>query len=107
MVAGQPLPLLGVLHWDKSEDCSLPAEEDPDIGKRLKAIESAVVALAQGDPTSAPHGRSVDICRKFNQKQCSYRMCKYVHLCASCCGNHPAMECPLGAPHVDQGVKTT
>ena len=92
----------------KSEDCSLPAEEDPDVGKRLKAIESAVVALTQGGATSAPRGRSMDICRKFNLRQCSYRMCKYVHLCASCRGNHPAVECPLGAPHHgDHGANAT
>jgi len=88
----------------RSEDCSLPAEEDPDIGKRLKAIESAVVALTQSGPMTASRGRSMDICRKFNQKQCSFLMCKYVHLCASCRGNHPAVDCPMGAIHGEQGV---
>ena len=36
---------LSVAH--KSEDCGLPGEDDPDMAKRLKTIESAVVALTQ------------------------------------------------------------
>ena len=31
----------------KSEECVLPGDDDPDVGKRLKTIETAVVALTQ------------------------------------------------------------
>ena len=81
----------------RADDCSLAAEDDPDVTKRLKAIESAVVALTRpssGGRPREPRERSSETCRNWNRNRCSFPGCRYTHLCTSCRGNHPAPECP-------------
>ena len=56
----------------KAEDCSLTAEDDPDVAKWLKAIESAVMALTQPPPTKKPRERSTQVCRNWNKNACSF-----------------------------------
>ena len=41
-------PCLSATH--RAEDCSLTFEDDPDVAKRLRVIESAVVALTRPNP---------------------------------------------------------
>ena len=49
-----------------TDDCSLPGEEDPDVSKRLRAIESAVVALTQAKPPAATtRPQMAELCRKY------------------------------------------
>ena len=88
----------------KTSECSLAIDEDPDLGQRLKAVESAVIAFSAN-----PHGitgtrgiRSSEVCRLFNEKRCKFRNCKYRHVCRICEGNHPAPECPFPAKRADQ-----
>ena len=81
----------------RADDCSLAAEDDPDVTKRLKAIKSAVVALTRpssGGRPREPRERSSETCRNWNRNRCSFPGCLYTHLCTSCRGNHPALECP-------------
>ena len=91
----------------KTEECSLPNEDDPDMAKRLKTIEAAVMALSQSSSSSVPRGQSGEICRKYNRGECTFRYCKYGHRCATCRGNHPAVECPSKAPRPDQGANAS
>ena len=81
----------------RADDCSLEAEDDPDVTKRLNAIESAVVALTRPTAGGKPREhreRSSETCRNWNRNRCSFPGCQYAHLCTSCRGNHPALECP-------------
>ena len=91
----------------KTEECSLPNEDDPDMAKRLKTIEAAVMALTQSSSSSVPRGQSGEICRKYNRGECTFRYCKYGHRCVTCRGNHPAVECPSKAPRPDQGANVS
>ena len=92
---------LSAMH--KADDCSLTSEADPDVAKRLKAIESAVVTLTR--PASARPTRSRDCdqsgetCRNWNRNRCSFPGCRLTHQCANCKGSHPAFECPLRDPN--------
>ena len=51
----------------KREECSLLSEDDPDMAKRLKTIEAAVMALTQSSSSSVPRGQSGEMCRKYNR----------------------------------------
>jgi hypothetical protein len=81
----------------KTEDCSLAGDEDPDMAKRMKAVESAVVAFSSssGNNEAGRSQRSMEICRLFNEKRCRFRNCKYRHVCSGCKGLHAAPDCPM------------
>ena len=68
-------------------------EEDPDVAKRLKTIEAAVMALTQSSTSQQPRNWSAEPSRKYNWTECKFRACKYAHRCISCRGNHPATHC--------------
>ena len=53
---------------------ALPGDEDPDVAKRLKAIEAAVMALTQpSGPTATQCTASMaEVCRKFNFSECKF-----------------------------------
>ena len=82
----------------RSKDCAMIAEADPDVGSRLKAVESAVLALTQPrwpvhNSAGPPGGASSEACRNFNKGRCSFRWCRYRHACRVCGGPQPASEC--------------
>lgn len=82
----------------RSKDCAMVADADPDVGSRLKAVESAVLALAQPrwqmpGPTGPAGGASAEPCRNFNRGRCTFRWCRYRHVCRVCQGPQPASEC--------------
>ncbi len=66
-------------------------EEEGDVGGRVKAVESVVLALSQAG-TSRGGGRS-DLCRLYNKRHCTFRNCKYRHACKWCGGAHPGYDC--------------
>jgi hypothetical protein len=37
---------------------------------------------------------SAEICNNWNREACNYRMCKRLHICKVCRGNHPSTRCP-------------
>ena len=78
----------------KSEECTLVGDDDPDLGKRMKAIESAVLALAT-NPSTKPKQppKPQEICRLYNERRCRFHFCRYRHVCQSCEGNHPISDC--------------
>ena len=43
-------------------------------------------------PTTRAGG--TEICRNFNAGRCRAHRCRFVHLCAECSGQHPALSCP-------------
>ncbi len=49
----------------KSEDCILPAEDDPDVAKCLNTIQTALLALVQPGSFNAQRSFPMDTCRKF------------------------------------------
>ena len=74
----------------RHDECPLVADEDPDIGRRMKAVESAVVAFSAGGQGPQHQQRAREICMLFNDRRCKFRNCKYRHVCE---GWHPAVEC--------------
>ena len=70
----------------RTGDCSLASEDDPDVSKRLKAIESAVLAITWPSPMGKqrkPRERSTDTCRNWNRNRCSFPGCGYIHQCTN------------------------
>ncbi len=59
-------------------------EEDGEVCNRVRAVESAVLALSHVGP-SRGGGRS-DLCRLYNERRCTFRNCKYRHTCKWCGG---------------------
>ena len=77
-------------------------DRDPDVRTRLKAIETAILALVTGAdskfkaPLKTPRPKSGEICNLWNENQCSYGdECRYTHICTECKGEHQALHCPL------------
>ena len=83
---------LSLIHEVK--DCALANEGDHDVGTRLKAIESAVLALTSatlstlaGTPNCPSRS---EICQSWNENRCSFPHCHYCHVCRVCEGcKHP------------------
>ena len=83
-----------------TRDCPMVEDPDPEVGSRLKAIESAVLAMARprawtppstGGPP--PVGASSEACRSFNNKRCNFRGYRFRHVCRVCGGPQPALDC--------------
>ena len=83
-----------------TRDCPMVEDPDPGVGSRLKAIESAVLAMARprawtppsmGGPP--PVGALSEACRSFNNKRCNFRGCRFRHVCRVCGGPQPALDC--------------
>ena len=86
---------LGSSH--KSEECALAVEEDLDLGKRMKAVESAVVAFS-AKTGGEQQGNGGDLCRLYQQNRCTFVPCKFTHSCRRCGGPHPMSGCGRAAP---------
>lgn len=77
----------------KTEECHLWNDDDPDLAKRMRAVETAVVAFSSNSNV-AKTSVTAEVCRLYNQRKCRFRNCKYTHICQRCSGNHPVIECP-------------
>ena len=94
---------LGFTHT--AAECALRGEADPEMPGRVKAVESAILALAAGVPKSTlprtsfglPSGQ---LCRKYNKEGCTFPACRHTHACVLCSGKHPASACPTGGTNV-------
>ncbi len=75
----------------KTGECFVLGEEDGEVSNRMRAVESAVLALSHVGP-SRGGGRS-DLCRLYNERRCTFRNCKYRHACKWCGGAHPGGDC--------------
>ena len=87
---------LGLTH--RTKECPMVEDPDPEMGSRLKAIGSVVLAMSQprawtpqntDAPPRAPWG---EICRNFNNR-CNFKWCCFRHMCRVCGGPQPALEC--------------
>ena len=81
-----------------TKECASLADSDPDVGTRVKAIESVILAMSGQTPTgTGNHSRQPrglpPICQLFNRKRCWFRRCKFRHVCMICGGDKPAVEC--------------
>ncbi len=75
---------------------------------RLKAIESAMVALVKKEESpkvsiTRHRMQGRQHCRKWNSSGCSFPRCKYSHRCSSCGGDHPASRCPAHSADRNRG----
>ena len=76
-------------------ECGLQGDTDPELPTRIKAIESAVLALTAGQGKSGgPVRGSGEPCRLWNNNKCTFPRCKHEHVCGKCRGNHQAIVCP-------------
>ena len=76
-------------------ECGLQGDTDPELPARMKAIESAVLALAANQGRGGgPIRVSNEPCRLWNNNKCTYPHCKHEHVCSRCRGNHQALVCP-------------
>ena len=85
------------------QECAQRGDPDPGMKDRLRAIESAVLALtgARSERPKQPPQQlkpSGEICRKWNAGNCTFPRCRHIHACSNCQGSHPAVKCPARAP---------
>ena len=86
-------------------ECEQRGEADPEMPTRMKAIETAVLALtAKQGRSGGPARSSGEACRLWNRNSCSFPRCKHLHICSRCSGNHQALSCPMSTPQ--QGTQT-
>ena len=90
-----------------AKDCALQGDPDPEMQTRVKAVESALLAMtskfgvrASGPPVP-PSGQ---VCRLYNKGSCTYPPCRHSHVCSNCGGNHAAVSCPRYPHAVNQGM---
>ncbi len=82
-------------HMEK--ECAQQGDPDPGMHDRMKAIETAVLAISSKPPPvlkPASQARpSGEPCRLWNRNNCSYPRCRHSHVCSGCGGNHPVTRC--------------
>lgn len=91
------------------QECAQRGDPDPGMKDRLKAIETAVLAMAnkrdpvgrQVQPAVVPSGEP---CRKWNTVGCTYPRCRHTHACSNCGGGHPACRCTMRPSYSGQGA---
>ena len=84
-------------------------DPDPGMKDRLKALETAVLAItnkqdASGKPNQTPIKPLGELCRKWNSVRCTFPQCHHLHVCSTCWGNHPASKCTMRPPYFVQGA---
>ena len=62
----------------RHDECPLVADKDPDIGRRMKAVESAVVAFSAGGQGPQHQQKAREICMLFNDHHCKFQNCTCV-----------------------------
>ena len=90
-------------------ECAQRGDPDPGMKDRLKAIETAVLALTGRQdqtikpplPATKPSGEP---CRKWNSVGCTFPRCRHLHVCSSCWGSHPASKCTMRPSYQGQGT---
>lgn len=93
-------------------ECAQRGDPDPGMKDRLKAIETAVLALTgKQDQTAKPSLPAVrpsgEPCRKWNSVGCTFPRCRHSHVCSSCWGNHPASKCTMRPSYHGHGQGTS
>ena len=80
-------------------ECAQNGNPDPDVGDRLRSLESALIAMARPPPlrpalTSMRPQRPLDeVCQKWYMSGCTFPNCRHTHACSSCGSNRPAVWC--------------
>ena len=79
-----------------AKDCALQGDPDPEMQTRVKAVESALLAMTAkfgGRSSGPPFPPSGQVCRLYNKGNCTYPRCRHSHICSSCGGGHAALSC--------------
>jgi len=90
-----------------AKDCALQGDPDPEMQTRVKAVESALLAMTSKFGVRAsgpPVPLSDQVCRLYNKGSCTYPRCRHSHVCSNCGGNHAALSCPRYPHAVNQGM---
>ena len=90
-----------------TKDCALSPDPHLDAAMQLQTLESAVLALVHPTTQQQPLPKNITTsagltCRLWNAGRCTYRCCRYLHVCKGCGGNRPAFQCCEQAPSVAQ-----
>ena len=78
-----------------TKDCSQWDIAECSIEGRLKSMEQTMQALVPAQPHPSVKS-SGEVCRKWNRGECNYPYCRHTHthVCSSCGGPHPIIQCP-------------
>ena len=76
-------------------ECKQRGDPDSEMPTRLKAIKTAVLALAGKQGRAGGPIRPLgEPCWLWNCNRCTYPHCRHQHMCSKCGGNHPLVSCP-------------
>lgn len=98
-------------HTEK--ECAQQGDPDPGMRDRLKTLETAILAMARPPATQpprqggGPRRTSGEVCRLWNRNTCSYPVCRHIHVCSTCGGDHQAIRCSAAQPPQRQQVAPT
>ena len=81
-------------------ECAQFGDKDPDVGDRLRSLETAVLALTKPKGSSTGPGQQQsrltgEVCRKWNGNGCTFPRCRFLHVCSGCGGGHPVTRCGM------------
>lgn len=84
-----------------TQQCALQGNRDPELGSRVKAVESVLVAMAQrpGQGMMPQTNSAERTCRLWNRGTCTFSRCRFRHACSSCGGDHRLVNCPRQASY--------
>lgn len=76
-------------------ECKQRGDSEAEKPTRLKAIETAVLALAgKQRRAGGPIWPLSEPWRLWNHNHCTYPHCRHQYVCSKCGGNHPLVSCP-------------
>ena len=76
-----------------TKDCLHLARADSTIEFCVQNVKDSLHALLQQRSQPAHLRLSGEICRKFNNEGCTYPYCIHAHVCMTCGGPHPEVQC--------------
>lgn len=94
---GAPREARCELCWANShemKDCLHLTGTESAIESRVQLIEQSIQSMSQRRGQPVRPRPSGEVCRKFNNEGCTYPYCRHEHVCMTCGGPHPELQCP-------------